>query len=361
MIGAITTPLLWGTIAAVALRPPLPARSTPFNLQFAFTWWINEVPVLGLWLVLLGSGQTVLNPAPTSPIWWAATALTVAAAAILARLLLRGRSAKQALTGALQAVYGQGAAPRYTRPPWWRIVILPVLSWRPGVTRRRNLAYGPDRRHRLDVYSSRAAHPRNAPALIYFHPGGFVMGSKALGAHPLLYRLAAEGWVCITANYRLRGAQYSDQLDDARAVVRWVRDNAGELGIDPGTIVLAGGSAGAHLAATTALTGAGVQGVIAMYGYYGAAGGEPPNSPADVIHPGAPPFFIIHGELDPLVLSKDARAFATRLREVSRRPVAYAQLPGANHNFDFFPSVRFQAVVDAIVCFADQQHPRPGA
>ena len=39
--------------------------------------------------------------------------------------------------------------------------------------------------------------------LIYLHGGGFRIGSKMLGAHPLLYRLASHGWVCVSANYRL--------------------------------------------------------------------------------------------------------------------------------------------------------------
>jgi acetyl esterase/lipase len=176
-----------------------------------------------------------------------------------------------------------------------------------------------------------------------------------LGAHPLIYRLAAEGWVCVSADYRLSQADYSDQLADVRAALSWVRDHAATYGGDPDKVFVAGGSAGAHLAATAALSGADVNGVIGMYGYYGNAGssGPGPTSPQDYINPDAPPFLVIHGALDTLVLHSDARAFADQLRAVSGQTVVYAELPGAQHNFDFFHSLRFHAVTDAIIRFTE--------
>lgn len=77
-----------------------------------------------------------------------------------------------------------------------------------------------------------------------------------------------------------------------------------------------------------------------FYGFYGNIGGPKPNSPMDCVNTDAPPFLIVHGTLDTLVLSRDARAFADRLRAFSRQPVAYAELPRTQHNFDFFHSVR---------------------
>jgi acetyl esterase/lipase len=49
---------------------------------------------------------------------------------------------------------------------------------------------------------------------------------------------------------------------------------------------------------------------------------------------------------------EDARNFVARLRSDSPSPVVYAELPGAHHAFDFFHSVGFEAVVDAIEAFA---------
>lgn len=260
------------------------------------------------------------------------------------------------LSAALENALGAGAAPDYTRPPWWRILLLPIIAWRPDVRRIRNRRYGPaGRGNRLDVYVSRRHRRPGAPVLVYLHGGGFVMGTKMLGSHPLLYRLAARGWVCVSVDYRLFRAGYSDQLTDARAALAWTRANAEAYGGEPSTMFLAGGSAGAHLAATAALTGAGVSGVICLYGYYGNAGqpGPEPASPHAHIHPDAPPFLIIHGALDTLVLAEDAHRFADKLRTASQQPVAYAELPGTQHNFDFFHSLRFHAVTDAVVRFAE--------
>jgi acetyl esterase/lipase len=172
-----------------------------------------------------------------------------------------------------------------------------------------------------------------------------------LGARPMLYRLAARGWVCISADRRLFRAGYADQLADARATLDWARANVENYGGDPDTMIVAGGSAGANLASTAALTGAGVRGVIGLYGYYGSVG--PGTEPLGGVHPDAPPFLIVHGALDTLVLHQEARRFADGIRAVSRQPVVYAELPGAQHNFDFFHSVRSHAVVDAVIRFVE--------
>jgi acetyl esterase/lipase len=68
---------------------------------------------------------------------------------------------------------------------------------------------------------------------------------------------------------------------------------------------------------------------------------------------GAPPFFVIHPDRDTLVVVEDARRFVESLRKGSASPVVYAELPGAQHAFDFFYSTRFEAVVDGIETFAD--------
>jgi dipeptidyl aminopeptidase/acylaminoacyl peptidase len=76
-----------------------------------------------------------------------------------------------------------------------------------------------------------------------------------------------------------------------------------------------------------------------------------PSAPADYARPGAPPVLVIHGSRDPMVPPGNAREFVGRLRRVSRSPVVYAELPGAQHNFDRFPSIRFAAVIDAVEAF----------
>ena len=63
-------------------------------------------------------------------------------------------------------------------------------------------------------------------------------------------------------------------------------------------------------------------------------------SPLYCVRPDAPPFLVLHGSNDTLVPVGEALAFVARLREVSKSPVAYAEIRGAQHAFDIFPSVR---------------------
>jgi dipeptidyl aminopeptidase/acylaminoacyl peptidase len=71
-------------------------------------------------------------------------------------------------------------------------------------------------------------------------------------------------------------------------------------------------------------------------------------SPVARVGAEAPPFFVIHGESDTLVPVAEAREFVKALREKSRAPVAYAELPGAQHAFEIFPSVRTLHTVNAV-------------
>jgi acetyl esterase/lipase len=69
-----------------------------------------------------------------------------------------------------------------------------------------NLRYGDaGRRNLLDLYRSRA-RPSGGPVLIHVHGGGSTRGRKNSQSLPLLYRLTSQGWVCVSANYRLRPA-----------------------------------------------------------------------------------------------------------------------------------------------------------
>lgn len=64
-----------------------------------------------------------------------------------------------------------------------------------------------------------------------------------------------------------------------------------------------------------------------------------------------PPMLVVHGEKDILASVSDARAFVERVRAVSSRPVSYAELPGAHHDFDMFESIRSAAVSQAVEQF----------
>ena len=102
MTGALTTSLLVGLVAVMALHPPMPRHSTPFNLQFALGWLINEQPFLGLAWLASGTAGVLGHPRPDRPLWWLVAALTAFDVAVLARLAWRTRSARPALSAALE-------------------------------------------------------------------------------------------------------------------------------------------------------------------------------------------------------------------------------------------------------------------
>ena len=230
-----------------------------------------------------------------------------------------------------------------------------------------NVSYGPaGRRNRLDLYRHRS-RPAGAPVLIHFHGGHFRMGGKSREARALFYRLARQGWVCISADYRVRRAgRFPASQVDAKRAIAWVRQHAGEYGADPSLLVVAGGSAGAHLASMAALTAndpvfqpgfedadTSVSAAVCLYGFYGNRdlAGPLPSSPHAYVRRDAPPFFVAHGDNDTFIPAASAESFVDALRGVSMNPVVYARLPGAQHSFDLLHSVRFQYVIDGIEAF----------
>ena len=72
----------------------------------------------------------------------------------------------------------------------------------------------------------RAVESVTGPVLVYFHGGGYRGGAKNREARPLVYRLASQGWLCVSASYALRPAPFSESLADARRAVAWARTRA---------------------------------------------------------------------------------------------------------------------------------------
>ncbi|VGO12874.1 Carboxylesterase NlhH [Pontiella desulfatans] len=92
------------------------------------------------------------------------------------------------------------------------------------------------------------------PAIVFFFGGGWNSGTPSQ-FYPQAAHLASRGMVAICAEYRTKKQHGTDPracVMDAKSAMRWVRRNAGKLGIDPNRIAAGGGSAGGHLAAATA-------------------------------------------------------------------------------------------------------------
>ncbi|AQQ72325.1 Acetylxylan esterase precursor [Limihaloglobus sulfuriphilus] len=108
----------------------------------------------------------------------------------------------------------------------------------------------------LDVfYPHENSKAQNRAAIVTFFGGGWNMGGAGQFYRQSRY-WADRGMVAICADYRVRSRHNVTPdkcLEDAKSAMRWVRSHSKELGIDPDRIAAAGGSAGGHLAAATAM------------------------------------------------------------------------------------------------------------
>jgi len=117
-------------------------------------------------------------------------------------------------------------------------------------------APGPEGPIALRVYRARPVKGDDElqPALIYFHGGGWVIGS--LDSHDGVCRGLANGADCtvISVDYRLAPEhKFPAAIDDAVAATEWIAENAKSLGIDANRLAVGGDSAGGNLAAVVAL------------------------------------------------------------------------------------------------------------
>lgn len=374
-----------------AMRPP---SWTPVLIPAFFSAWLtNELAPQLLVLLGLTVAAFALLGGVDGGLGLLGLALTVAQAAGLVVLVRRSERAADVADEALAEVPDIGDAPGGEPASGLRRFFVPMAFRHPDVERLVDVRYSEEHpRHRLDVYRRKDA-PAGCPTLLQVHGGGWAIGDKREQGRPLMLALAARGWVCFAPNYRLSPrATFPDHLVDVKRALAWVREHGHQYGADPGFLVLTGGSAGGHLVALAALTpndpayqpgfeqvDTTVQGCVPYYGVYDLAGETGTRaaelrskrllekvvfktrdrerfreaSPLSHVRADAPPFFVIHGRNDTLVPVEEARLFVERLRAVSDAPVAYLELPGTQHAFDVFPSIRSAHVVRAVERFVE--------
>jgi acetyl esterase/lipase len=396
--GYLVTILLIAWCTYFAIAPRNWPRSVPFlNANLAL---VNELPfIILLWLAAstwIAYSQGSLNSLGGEICFIFAVITAAGLAAIVVRALPTSTAVNDALDKGLGLGWRSAISPDLTQRLRSRFRIAGVLGplgvrrW--TVRRIANVRYGDaGRKNMLDVYLHRS-RSQNAPILIHLHGGRLRGGRKNSQALPLLYHFARQGWICISANYRLSpAATFPDHLIDAKKVIAWARGHSSMYDADPNCIFIAGGSSGAQLASLAALTSndpkfqpgfededTSVTAAISLYGDYdwtnsvGAWPGDRSGylmpimkrsrakdpdawaeaSPLAHVRKDAPPFFVIHGDRDSVLPVKDARHFAETLDAVSQNPVVYAELPNADHNFDFFHSIRVEGVLTGIEAFA---------
>ena len=221
-----------------------------------------------------------------------------------------------------------------------------------------------------------------APVIVAVHGGGWVAGSPD-SLNAWAPEMARNGYAVFAIRYRLSkpGAiSYPGAVYDVKSAVQFVRARAGELGLDPARVALAGASAGAHLASLVGLAGrepqfsaryrddpnaavpADVKAVISYYGVYDMQGqwthdlasragdqitekflGVPPYKDRSIYFQASPAsyatvdrtharFMLIHGKEDDIVDPKQATDFLTVLKQAGI-PANIVLVPGAGHAF----------------------------
>lgn len=218
------------------------------------------------------------------------------------------------------------------------------------------------------------------PALVMFiHGGGWKNGNRS---RCRLSWLVEHGYAVASIEYRLsQEAIFPAQIEDCKGALRWLRANAGKYGYDASRVVVAGTSAGGHLAALMGTSGdvselegttggnleqsSHVQGVIDYYGpsdfvrrsdtqpsktdvpegsVYQLIGGAVKEnleaargaSPATYIGEGDPPLLIFHGDRDTTVFPDQSEHFETLYRSAGLE-VQLELVKGAGHGWKHNP------------------------
>jgi len=104
----------------------------------------------------------------------------------------------------------------------------------------------------LRIYRPQGSAGR--PAIVYLHGGGWVLGDLEHSDALCRYMAAKGRHLVVNVDYRLAPEhQFPTAAEDSYAAFLWTAEHAGELGIEPNRIVIAGSSAGGNLAAAVAL------------------------------------------------------------------------------------------------------------
>lgn len=389
----LTRRLVGAALTANALRP-LPGFRAGIP-AFVAGWLTDELAPQLLGLTALDTAVSAARGRVT----WPGLAVAAVTAGGLTHLVRNSLRVKDEVSDALEQGLGveyaddldeKPSPAEYATP--WRQIARPFRFGDPSVRVERNLAYSEaGKRGYLDVYAPDVEDLSGAPVLLQVHGGGWTIGEKEQQGQPLMYRMAAKGWVCVAINYRLSPRdRFPAHIEDVKRAIAWIREHITDHGGDPAYVAITGGSAGGHLAALAAVTqndpafqpgfedaDTSLQAAVPFYGVYDFAGASglrsaelmrdlflaprvvqrPFHDDPTVFEQGSPllrvtedvpDFFILHGTHDTLVDVAQARAFVERLRRTSPNKVVYAELPGAQHAFDIFHSIRGAQVVTAV-------------
>lgn len=317
-----------------------------------------------------GQNHGFFNDRPGGDYSWHTSTLHLTDTFLARHGFLQGRPTIAQPTGSKAVLFSEAVRIPSPAPP------RPLPA---GVRAERDIVYataptGGGRELKLDLYLPEPAPAGPArPLVVWIHGGAWRAGTKD---NPPVVPLVARGYVAASVGYRYtQEAPFPANVEDCKAAIRWLRANAARYGIDPNRIGLWGSSAGGHLVAFLGTTGDvstfdgshGVQGVSsavqAVVDWYGptrvarmshhpsAMDHDSPESPenqlvgalvqqnpdlAERANPAAyatpndPPFFIQHGDADPLVPAEQSEILADALKAAGAS-VTFELLKGAGH------------------------------
>jgi acetyl esterase/lipase len=193
---------------------------------------------------------------------------------------------------------------------------------------------------KLDIYCPQDDAETNRPVILWIHGGGFQPGIYKDGKNIVEFagRFSRKGYVCISADYRLRdnpGEDFkgtmSDAIADVSSALEWIRINGEAYGMDSKRIFIAGGSAGGIIAVNICYGDGSygqqtdLSGVLAIINLWG--------SPTDcklVVHSDSLPALIVHGTADQVVKFENSLKFVEHLQQAGVHHV-FIPLEGATH------------------------------
>ena len=388
-----------GLLLSLAVFPRVRLVGPLLIPTFLVGWLRGELVLWTLAIEAVGTAAFVANGALDAPAGQAGLVLTLGSWTLLVAAHRRSIDSGKTLAAALapaglsvdrgvSAFHGFPNPFRYGHPDVKRIHDVAYGESLPGDQGGRNL---------LDLVVPKAASPGDRrPVLLQVHGGAWVIGDKREQGRPLMREMASRGWVCVAINYRLspKGTM-PDHIVDVKRSIAWMREHIAEYGGDPDFVCITGGSAGGHLSSLAALTAndpafqpgfeqvdTRLAAAVPFYGVFDfldraddrklgkmtdALGPmvfkctpeENPElwdsvCPVVRAHAGAPPFFVIQGSHDSLVMAEEAVTFVGALREKSDAPVLFAELEGAQHAFEIFQSPRTEHAVLAVAAFLEK-------
>jgi len=194
-------------------------------------------------------------------------------------------------------------------------------------------------------------------AIVFFFGGGWSGGSTKQ-FYQQARAMADQGMVAFSADYRVKGRNKTTPFEcvkDGKSAIRWVRQHAAELGIDPERIVASGGSAGGHVAACTGVierheeagehtSVSSVPNAMILFNPvldttekgYGAKNFKPEQqtdiSPCHHVRKGIVPTILFHGTADKTVPFENAERF-TKLMQEAGNECVLVPFEGKDHGF----------------------------